>query len=886
MTMTAKSMIHDLSPDIGVCRQSFNGDSKISFYLVATKPGGPPETEKRVLQVLNHIHQSGNPVQRVFINLDLSQKNGETQTMDANLHPYRSFPDPEITKDIADYFIRSKMVSAAWAFAVTCQPEVPLRICEDWYHRANFRDKLRKLSLDAGKIEALIELVKDGLSQQSIPYENWEILLKLVRLELTTAEWSLHYSQLEGLFQEFQDIFLTLVPYGRSMAEFFVKRLQDASDLYQSEMIRADALLDQALEQMQLNGNNQGVIEIGVEMVDYLAGILRNKDITFAQLDAVGVEMVSMLDQAGLLLNVSDDQHNRLGDLFTGKEIRTRIQVLEEELGASKKARSDEWAQASLNLGVLYENARHNKQHLEKADECAKIALQLASDNAAAWWATGQVDLLKYDYAHAVENYDRAIQLSPMNGTYWRNRGMALDALHQTKTARDSYYRSIYCNPKDGGHWGQLGFHFYNHSLKRKSCYCLKKGSELGDAIASQNYHTATQWSSPSFGCPLPLLPPVIYCMNRFVLPMRHDRKFAEETRLNVELALFGLALLAGAVYGAWTGALAGGILGGVVAFLLGTLGAGIAFFAVLFGLRFMGDPDDSRSISWWNPLLRSLILVVLAVVVGYHIGSDFGQGLSWGGELWDRFRSQMFGILTAGLFSLLGSILYLIVIGILEPSATPATEQTEKKPTPVENGDRSYSDLLSMLGVGVLYIALYWLNTWQSTLLFFGYLITALLVRSLFRSLRRTRTVSKAEYSIHIKAPRERVFDTLADYEIISKIIYPGTQSITPTKEPLSVGTRWVLRIGLFRLRRSEHVITAYQRPDYCARQVKGSMQGMVEYFLEPDAQGTKVTERIEMKRVAWPGTADATVQSAPILLKMIKQYLESRTAETSTFR
>ena len=882
--MDQNMLIYDLPREIGFCRQYFTGDSEITFYLVATKPGGPPETEKSVLQVFNHLHQSGKPIERVFVNLDLSQKNGEVQDADVNLHPYRSFPDAEITKSISDYFIGSKMVSAAWAFGVSCQPETAVRVCEDWYHWANFRELLRKLSQDAGKTEALIELLDDILSQQSVSYENWEIILKLVRLELTVADWFSMHSKIEDYLQELSAIFLSLLPDGGRMVEFFKKRIQDASVLYESTAGRADALLLQSIEQLQLQRNTLGVIEVGIESVDYMADRLRSKGISFIHFEPTGVEMVSMLDQAALLLNVSEDSQNRLGDLFSGKEIRTRIHVLMDEPATVKKAWSDEWAQAALNLCVWYENKLNGKQYLERGEECARKALQLANDNANAWWALGQVDLLRHSYEKAVESYDEAVKLSPLNGSYWRNRGMALDGLRQTKMARNSFYRSIYANPKDGANWGQLGFHFHNHDLLRASSYCLKKGSDLGDATASGNYRMASQWSSPTFGCPLPLFPPVVYLMNRLVLPMRHDKEFAEDVQLKLQVALFFITIVSGAVYGAILGAQAGGIWGGVVAFILGTLGAGISFVGIWLSFLMVSWLGDSQPITRWRLALQNLALVLGAVIVGFQVGAEFGNGVGWGGPLWERFRSQIFGILAAGLFSLLGSFLYIFIFNSVNPSTSSTAKKIETDPPKVDRETKKLHDnsaLLSWIGVGVLFTAIHWWTVWSAALIFLGYFISVLLIASLYNSIRRARTRTEIELSISIQAPREKVFDALADYETFCKITNSRVRLIAPVEKPVTVGTRWAIRSGLFNLWESEHVITNYDRPNHFVRRMTGDGRGTVEYSLETDASGTKVTERLVSERALWPASTDTPAQAASYYLQQMKKYLETDMTE-----
>jgi len=147
--------------ELGRVLRSREGAARFRCDLIATSPGHSRESERVIFDVLQSRH-AAQPYDWVFMSYDASQKMGEfaIEGQELDLKPYRNFPDPKITADIAEYFVRDGLAASAWAFGLVAQPACHLLPLDDWYGWASSRDALRQLDAAAGRLAVAAALLE------------------------------------------------------------------------------------------------------------------------------------------------------------------------------------------------------------------------------------------------------------------------------------------------------------------------------------------------------------------------------------------------------------------------------------------------------------------------------------------------------------------------------------------------------------------------------------------------------------------------------------------------------------------------------------------------------------------------------------------------------
>jgi hypothetical protein len=130
-------------------------------------------------------------------------------------------------------------------------------------------------------------------------------------------------------------------------------------------------------------------------------------------------------------------------------------------------------------------------------------------------------------------------------------------------------------------------------------------------------------------------------------------------------------------------------------------------------------------------------------------------------------------------------------------------------------------------------------------------------------------------EFSISIDAPREDVFDLLADLSLASRVAGAPVPKML-TEPPITVGTRWLVS-SLGGQRNTYSEIVRYDRPNILVRQLNGyAMDGIIEDVFEPTDDGTKVTRKVNVKSSEWRA---ASLKSQHIdYFESMRVYLERK--------
>ncbi len=470
----------ELPGDLGTCKRHINEGSPLQIFLIATGPGHPSADERAVLKVLEHLH-GRIPIEWIFENLDGAQKSGHlyADQREYDLKPYRAYPSPEITKGIAEYFVGDGMASAATGFAILCQPAARLQPYDDWQAWIRYRDALRRLSADAGRMEGVCSLITAMLPAESAERMELQRLAGLLRLGWGYRDWITDGQRLQGLNME-----SLLAPIARGgslapLAESLASWRTQACAFYEANLSRLDALVGKALRTLRDTGAVTGAVVVNVHWSERAAELLKSGNSSFLEIVPHNVVPAPMLDHAGTFLDELSDERSRLGDLFSGERIRTRLQTMLDQPETRRKSWAGEWAMAAQGLYLGYQ--------YDKAEACARQALEIDAGSAYAWAAMASIQFERRKYKEAESNFRKAIALEPRTATYWDGLGAVLDGAGRKREARKAMIRGLHLNPKDGALWCRLGHHLHGIGKRNSACYCFEKGEEYGSSAAAQN---------------------------------------------------------------------------------------------------------------------------------------------------------------------------------------------------------------------------------------------------------------------------------------------------------------------------------------------------------------------------------------------------------------
>lgn len=636
--------------ELGRVLRSSEGDARFHCDLIAASLGHSRESERVIFDLLQSRH-AAHPYDWVFMSYDASQKNGEfaIEGKELDIQPYRNFSDQKITADIAEYFVRDGLVASAWAFGLVAQPACHLLPLDDWYGWASSRDALRQLDAAAGRLAvaaALLERRWRGVQDAATSADIVLQLLDLVRLRWTGSQWLAGRNNVMAL-----DVAAALTAHGAPgaapMARLLFQLRQLAASFYDASLLRTESLVTGAVERMRQTGARRAAILIAIPWLEQAEAALATADVGFDAILPAKTAMGAMLDQARLLLGVGDEKDRRLGELFSGERIRTRIEALLQNSPDLTKARAQDWAGAAQGLATRYE-IHHNANDLKRAEECVSRALALDEAMDHAWWVKGELLTLEQQHKEALVTLDRALALAPRNAQYWRAKGAALDNLGRTQAARRHFVRSIHISPYDGSVWTFVGLHYHRHGRRAAACYCFGKGREYRSEPARDNYGILGCPEPRLWNCPPALLPIVIRAMNRVVLPLRYGWG---DARINAGLLAGAVFLIGTAIWGAIVGAFTGGFRGGLLGFGTFLLAAAVAV-VILFitGAAASGAGLRPRGVA-----------VALAIgVAGAWLGAYFGGGLGSGRwqAIWAGAGRIVIGALGAATGLFLGVVL------------------------------------------------------------------------------------------------------------------------------------------------------------------------------------------------------------------------------------
>lgn len=607
--------------ELGSVLRSRKGTARFRCDLIAASPGHPRESERVIFDVLQNRH-AAQPYDWVFMSYDASQKMGDfaIEGKELDINPYRNFPDPKITADIAEYYVRDGLVASAWAFGLVAQPACHLLPLDDWYGWASSRDALRQLDAAAGRLAvaaALLERTSRAVQDTASSADPVRQLLDIVRLRWTGSQWLAGRDNVMAL-----DVAGALTAQGTpgaaAMARLLSELRQLAASFYDASLLRTEALVAGALERMRRTGARRVAILIAIPWLEQTEAALATADVGFDVILPAKTAMGAMLDEARLLLGVSDEQHRRLGELFSGERIRTRIEALLEDSPDLTKASAQDWAGAAQGLATRYEIG-HDANDLKRAEECVSRALALDEARDHAWWVKGELLTLQRKHKEALVTLDRALALAPRNAQYWRAKGAVLDHMGRTRVARRHFVRSIHLSPSEGSVWTFLGLHYHRHGRRAAACYCFGKGKEYRSEPARDNYRMLGCPEPRLWNCPLVLLPIVIRAMNRVVLPLRYGWG---DARMNAVLLAGIIFLVGAAIWGTIVGAFAGGFWGGLLGFGTFLLASAVAVVLLFItGAAVSGVGLRPRGVA------VTLAIGVAGACLGAYLGGSLGSG-------------------------------------------------------------------------------------------------------------------------------------------------------------------------------------------------------------------------------------------------------------------
>jgi tetratricopeptide (TPR) repeat protein len=560
------SQLKDLVPislpdNLGRCTEQFQGSSDLTIHLIASRTGHPADAEEAVLEVLRFLHGLAS-LQGLFINFDAALKSGDIkiQQSELELDPWRSLSDREAAFEATLFVLKSGLACAGRAFGMISEPRVPVHSLDDWYAWAVQRDALAVLNANGGKLillEALLETVSKAelLSDSALPN-----LLELIRLGWTGKEWRKNRQALDQL-----DPAVLLSPFTNHLPEYnsIVKNLivykEQACFFYDSGETRIKTFIDKALQISPQYQAGFVAIVIDIAWFDVIADYLKSKSISYSKIIPVNVYVEPILDSASIILNDLSIEKHRQADMLMGAKIRTPIEILETRSSEYGGLLALSWGAAAQALAYDYEQFRR-QDDLAKAEHCVELALVRSADDADAWSIRGEIFLLKGDAQASLTSFEKADALMPNTPLFLAAKARALDRLSRTRKARRFFVRSIYLAPRNSTLWAFLGEYFYNHGKHGEACYCFNKGRVYGSANCAQNYRNLCRSSSSIFGCPIELLPPVLFLASKTSLLWRSE---TFRTLLIVVVAVIYVVL-------AYTGAgeLYGGKLG-IIAFVI-----------------------------------------------------------------------------------------------------------------------------------------------------------------------------------------------------------------------------------------------------------------------------------------------------------------------------
>ncbi len=495
-----KTLDVELPEALGTCRRRGTGEAGPTFFLIATGPGHPPAEERSVLDVLQHLH-GPTPIGWLFESLDGAVKSGDIfiDQREADVAPYRSMPNRDHTAAIAELMIRQGTVSAAKGFAMMCEPAVHLQPFDDWYAWARQRDALYRLDGEAGHLERACSLLDAVLPRSGPERESFDTMAGLARLAWTGADWVARKPRLPidpaGLLSRIDAAENTLA----ATAEFLIRFQLWACDFYESGVARTEALVGKALEALRRAGASRGAIILGGAWIESAAELLVNKGVELFEIWPRKLSMSSMLDQAPRILDEFSDSRRKLKELMLGEEIRSRVKVLTDDPRERRRNWARDWSAAAQ--GLLF------SRQLDKADECARRALEIDPTWAEAWTSRGIVARERRDHLQAVTFFERAVAMNPRDSRYRGLLGEDLDAAGRTRDAYRAIVKGIRLDPVSGEAWCRLGFHLHRHGERRQACYCFERGKDYGDPAAADNWRIACHSPATRRDCPREVRP-------------------------------------------------------------------------------------------------------------------------------------------------------------------------------------------------------------------------------------------------------------------------------------------------------------------------------------------------------------------------------------------
>ena len=136
-------------------------------------------------------------------------------------------------------------------------------------------------------------------------------------------------------------------------------------------------------------------------------------------------------------------------------------------------------------------------------------------------------------------------------------------------------------------------------------------------------------------------------------------------------------------------------------------------------------------------------------------------------------------------------------------------------------------------------------------------------------------------ELSVVIRAPRDQVFDLLADPVMACKAAGRETEVRELSRVPAIEGATWKARGSPLSWGENKYLVLAYERPRRLVRRITGGVVATVEEIFESLHSETKVTKKIEIERLPFPlMSAKAYREALQKALEETKGYIERQTS------
>jgi len=537
-----------LPPELAVTHTPVPGTAPFSVVLIAANCGYQPSQELRLYEVLRKLHEQL-PTEWLFAWCDPNHLYLTLTEEEADVGPYRAFPDRDITAGIAEMMVRDGHTTAACGFAIVSQPAVHFQGYDDWYGRALARESLLLLDSSSAKTEIAFGLLDDAARRPelaSVCAEGIDLLKRLARLNLTAGEWMESRRKIDQV--------LGHAPAELSAALRSARQLADS--FYDGMSRRVQALVAKACDRMSASGARWGIILTDIHWLKPVSESLQARSVSHCPVVVAGAAPGSYLDATASLLDV--DLTTPLEDLFSGRKQRTLAERVAERGHDLAQLRANEWAYAAQAYLARYERFRRPGDRAE-GWKCLETALSVSPDHLKAGWLKAVALNQDGDRTRALAQIDGVIRRAPRDSSYAWTRSTILAGMGRWKEEQATLRRALWVNPRNGTLWNALGVHLYNRERPKAACYCFQKGAEHKCAKARTNLQRVCPNRVRWFHSPIAVLPSVLWAMNRIVLPIYHGW---DDARLNAAMGIGVAAAVAGACHGGWAGWRAAGLLG------------------------------------------------------------------------------------------------------------------------------------------------------------------------------------------------------------------------------------------------------------------------------------------------------------------------------------